>query len=127
MAKKNMSPNSLANLTPWQPGQSGNPEGKRGKRSLIPILDKILSQKYTMTEERNGKVEKSEKLVAEWIMIQLVQNAFDGKEKSIAMILDRIDGVLEKNIKLDMSESSVIDSIKEKIRKNSEKIDDVSE
>jgi len=33
---------NIANLTPWKPGQSGNPEGRRRKRPLTEAYDELL-------------------------------------------------------------------------------------
>lgn len=113
MPKRKMHPNSLDNLVPWKPGQTGNPEGKNGPQ-LVPILERMLDKELTMKDPITGK--KSKKRICEWLALKLIANAFDSKEKSLAMIFDRIDGAVQKNITIDTSESSAVDAIKQQMR-----------
>ena len=124
MEKKTVHPNSLANLKSWKPGQSGNPEGTKGPR-LGAMLKSILDKELVM--EDPNSCEESKKSVATWLMMKLVQNGMEGKEKSLSMILDRIDGSVQKNIKLDASDTTQINIIKDKIRSNMKPVDDDSE
>ena len=44
--KRNMSPNSLANLRPpWKPGQSGNPKGRQPKSGFRQAVEELLGEK----------------------------------------------------------------------------------
>ena len=48
-----VSKNSLKNLRPWQPGQSGNLAGKPiGRRSVVNILDKVCQGKAEQAKFR---------------------------------------------------------------------------
>lgn len=123
MPKRQVHPNSLKNLEKgqWKPGQSGNPSGRQSP-SFMPILQKILDKDYIMKDPLLKK--KSKKKIAEWLMLRLVGNALGGKEKSLDMLMDRIDGAVQKSIKLEASDSTQINIIKDKIRKNLELEDD---
>lgn len=81
--------NSLANLKRFQPGQSGNPGGRRVGESLTAILRQALSE-----EKQAGKnkgLSNSQIIVNALIAAATSQNITAIKE-----ILDRIDGPVEK-------------------------------
>ena len=119
MTKKTLSPKVIETLkkNQWKPGQSGNPSGKKGPH-LIPLLEKMLDRELEMKDPISG--DKTKKSVGEWLMLKLLANAMKGKEKSLSIILDRIEGAVQKNIKLDADQGTQISIIKDKIRKNLE-------
>jgi hypothetical protein len=93
--------NSLANLKRFQPGQSGNPGGRRAGESLTAILRQALSE-----EKQTGKnkgLSNSQIIVNALIAAATSQNITAIKE-----ILDRIDGPVEKRHIIEEAGASVI-------------------
>lgn len=67
----------------WQPGESGNPEGRPPGVSLTATVRRILEERPNGTDE---------KTYLEHISKRAVLNAMAGKEKTLEMIWERVDG-----------------------------------
>ena len=90
-----ISEKSLANLRPWQPGQSGNPLGRPATRSLI----KALRQKLDVVDE-------SGKTGAERLSEKLIELAMDGDTAALRECFDRIEGKpIQANVNVTIDES----------------------
>lgn len=124
MAKRELTEKQLAALEKgkWKKGQSGNPTGKKGPQ-ITPILRNLLQRKFKMKDPIDGT--KTERQIQEWIALKWIANCLKGQERSIEMLMNRIDGAIEKSIKLETTDSMQVNLIKEKIRKNlKKKLDD---
>lgn len=74
-------------------GHTLNPAGRpKGARSMTTILREYLMNTTRKTAEGH------EVTIAEGVMRKLADNALRGKERSIEMLLERIDGKVESNI-----------------------------
>ena len=84
---------SLANLRPWQPGQSGNPGGGPRSRNLLKALRNAVEADY---DGVSG---------AEMIASKLLELVQDGKVHAIREINDRLEGnPLQASINLNVDE-----------------------
>lgn len=81
--RKHRHPNSLKNLIPFEPGESGNPDGRPPGVSLTATVRRILEERPNGTDE---------KTYLEHISKRAVLNAMAGKEKTLEMIWERVDG-----------------------------------
>jgi hypothetical protein len=97
-AKKVMSnPNNVEHIIPYQckPGETANPNGRpKGSRNLSTILKEYLACEDPETKTTYGEA----------IMMKLLKNAKAGKEKSIDMVMDRMEGkpLQKQEIKTDI-------------------------
>jgi len=86
------------NLTPFKPGQSGNPEGRpKGSRNLSTILKAMLEEE--VLDDSGVK-----KPFQDIIIAKLVKLARDGDLKAIQEIYDRVEGKSQSNIKVEVNE-----------------------
>lgn len=83
------------NLTPFQPGESGNPSGRpRGAKNLSTILKELL--------ETDVEIDGGEKHpYKNAIVTKLLQKAAKGDIKAIQEIFDRTEGKAKQEIKHD--------------------------
>jgi hypothetical protein len=96
-------PNSLANLIPWKPGQSGNPSGRR--KSLITREDvEHLVQTYAVTafEKLDEIINDKSRTPIEIIVAQTWKELADPKRKgerigSLAQLIDLAVGKVVTN------------------------------
>ena len=88
-----MTPNekSLKNLKKFQPGQSGNPNGRPKK---LPALDEILANVLGQTKEVNGE----QITAAEAIIRKLFQQAASGSIQAAKILLERGYGLSKQTI-----------------------------
>lgn len=76
----------------FQPGQSGNPSGKKkGTLSLKAVWEKALQQEITYTE--NGELKTM--TMYEAVCKQLVNQGAKGNLKAIDMVLNRAERLLD--------------------------------
>ena len=88
-----VSERSLANLRPWQPGQSGNPGGGPRSRNLLKALRNAVEADY---DGVSG---------AEMIASKLLELVQDGNVHAIREINDRLEGKpLQANINVSIDE-----------------------
>ena len=73
-----------ANLTPWQPGQSGNPGGRPRRTALTDALREKLDEPYLG--------DRAHRTNAEVIAEKLVRAATKGNIQAIREIADRVEG-----------------------------------
>jgi Family of unknown function (DUF5681) len=74
--------------TRWKPGQSGNPKGRpKGARSIGAVLDNVLRQKVTVTE--NGKARRIP--VLEAMVLRLVNDALRSVPSAVKLLLSIIE------------------------------------
>jgi len=79
------------NLTPWQPGESGNPKGRPPGRSISSILKDLLNKNFTNIDPFE-KGQLKERPINEHIAIKLANMALKGDISSIKEIFDRTEG-----------------------------------
>jgi hypothetical protein len=85
----------IDNLTPFEPGQSGNPSGRpKGSRNLSTILKEMLDEEIEIIE--NG--EKKKKQFKDIIIRKLLKKANDGDMRAIQEIFDRTEGRAKQEI-----------------------------
>ena len=85
---------SLANLKPFQPGQSGNPKGRPKSITLSEALRQQLAQQIPG---------KSEQTYAEKIALMLCKEAAKGNVGAAREIADRTEGKPRQTVDVDMS------------------------
>src|SRR5688572_14262956 len=84
------------NLTPYKPGQPGNPAGKRkGTKNLSSILKKILKGKVEWSLD-DGTLIKCE--YREAIIRRLLWEAYWGNVRAIQEIFNRTEGKVKEAI-----------------------------
>lgn len=104
------------NLTPFQPGQSGNPKGRpKGSRNLSAILKDMLDQDV----EEDGEMVK----FSDAIVKRLIQKANKGDIKAIQEIFDRTEGKAKQEIKNENFNYNSSELSKEDIKNISEALD----
>lgn len=104
------------NLTPFQPGQSGNPKGRpKGSRNLSAILKDMLDQDV----EEDGQLVK----FSDAIVKRLIQKANKGDIKAIQEIFDRTEGKAKQEIKNENFNYNSSELSKEDIKNISEALD----
>lgn len=81
--------NTIHNTTLWQPGQSGNPNGRPKKKfSLSQTLEKILYTKDPATKIRRYKL----------LMNKAFQMALDGNTEMMTYMINRFEGMPKGNM-----------------------------
>lgn len=75
------------NLTPFKPGQSGNPHGRPKK---LPKIDDLLQDILGSQEDKDSE--------AHAILLSLVQQAKKGNVKAAEILLDRAYGKAKQSI-----------------------------
>lgn len=89
MAKLTAKQRSLANLKPFKPGQSGNPNGTpKVHAQLKRHIDKYLSK----TPAQLKKLNKDKLKAAELVALRLVMDAIGGKWQQTKELLERYEG-----------------------------------
>jgi len=86
-------------LTPWKPGQSGNPAGRpKGSLNLTTVLKHFLKEKIEV--EKDGKIIKLSK--DKVLILKLIEKAIKGDIKAIEKVWDRIEGKpIQPNINIE--------------------------
>lgn len=106
---RGINPNSLANLQPFKPGQSGNPKGKeRGKRNFDTLVDLAIQRlAYEFVEIHNSKIKSKKKHITiddvdieGDIFARFLNKARNGDQKAIDSFLDRRFGKAKQTIDL---------------------------
>lgn len=73
------------NLTPWKPGQSGNPAGKpKGTKHLSTWIQEMMEDENFKHKLSNGKIVAE--LPVKAIVATLITRALDGELKAIDII-----------------------------------------
>ena len=86
---------SLANLKPWQPGQSGNPGGRPKSRNITKALRIAVEKEYG--DGRTG---------AEIIATKLMELVEEGNVHAIRELNDRLEGKpLQANLNVTIDQS----------------------
>ena len=86
--------NSLKNLKPFKPGESGNPAGRpKGGKNLSTILQKIVDGNAA-TIFGKDKIPSSmhDKTVGELLMLKLVALGIKDDRMAIGDVIDRLEG-----------------------------------
>ncbi len=103
-----------ANLTPWQPGQSGNPAGRpKGDKTITALARKHLEEyardvaPFRRLAE-NLNLDDPELTVKDVLAISWLLNAVKGRTGPLQELLNRMDGRVKDggNIGLDAIESA---------------------
>jgi hypothetical protein len=89
--QRKISEASLANLKPFQPGQSGNPGGRPKGRSLTALLRDRLDE----VDEATGKT------IAQLVVEGWLNAARDGNVPAIKEALDRTEGKVPDKVQVD--------------------------
>jgi hypothetical protein len=97
------------NLTPWPPGTSGNPEGKKpGTKNMTTRIRELLE---TQAVDKQGN--KLEKTYFELLVERVVEKAISrGDSKMIELIWNYVDGKPKGNIDLGFNKESLSDLTK---------------
>ncbi len=74
-------PKQLANLRPWQPGESGNPSGRSGAAYSAVVFKQLEA---ALQDERDGKTRIAH------IIEKVVSLAEQGRPWAVKMVLDRM-------------------------------------
>jgi len=82
------------NLSPWKPGQSGNPGGRPKKRSISEELERLLAED---APNSGGK------LWAEVIADALLRKARRGDVRAIAELANRVEGKPCQSLAVDVN------------------------
>ena len=82
------------NLSPWKPGQSGNPGGRPKKRSISEELERLLAEEAPNSGGRLWAV-----VIAE----ALLRKARKGDVRAIAELANRIEGKPHQSLAVDMN------------------------
>lgn len=97
--KREIHPNSLANLRPFLPGQSGNPSKGRGPSLTEAIKDILRDRK-----------------ILDMLARSVIKHAMEkGDAKLINIILDRLDGPVEQRVEV-IQRTSLSDAVFEVAR-----------
>jgi hypothetical protein len=99
-----MKTNKYPNLTPWQPGQSGNPSGRKpGSKNMSTIVQELLDQ-----EANNDVLTKSDfaELVqgasttyAKAVVLATVHKALQGNMQAISWLAEQQErGVISQEV-----------------------------
>lgn len=84
-----VNPNSLANLRPWKPGQSGNPKGPPRKKLVVEYLEEEIAE-----IAKTQGVESGTRLAAK----KWAQMLFAGDRGAWKDYLDRRDGAVKQEL-----------------------------
>lgn len=88
---------SLDNLIPFEPGKSGNPNGRpKGSRSLTYILRQYMEKELDI-DDPITKARVSKK-IGDIINLKLISNAIKGDHQSIKQVFDRLEGMPKQEI-----------------------------
>lgn len=95
-----MATGKTENLTPWKPGQSGNPKGKPvGTRSFKNILVEFLDKSIDMMDPFTK--EKAKFTAKEAVAMKIVGEAMKGNMSAIKEIRDMVDGPIAQQIEIE--------------------------
>lgn len=83
----------LANLRPFKPGQSGNPNGRPRSALLSDALRRELVEQMP---------DAPEKTIAEGVAAKLIERALSGDVQAIKEVFDRAEGKVSQNIVADV-------------------------
>ena len=89
-----MHPNSLANLKPWKPGQSGNPKGRPPKVRTIPDILRRLGQE---------RVKDGEQTRLEAVLRKVYDLALEGQAWAVQFIAERTEGKAPERLQAQVS------------------------
>ena len=91
-------PRSLANLTPWKPGQVTNHNGERGPY-LKPRLQKYADMPIEEVKAlaKSGTLPLADMVAITWWLDGLETGSFSSGARSREQLADRLDGPVEKN------------------------------
>lgn len=120
MSSDGSHPNSRKNLElgRFKKGENGSKpaserhSGLRVSTVLKRLLDETLSREDPLTGFH------SEKKAVEFIGARMIKDSIDGNEKCTAIIMDRTEGPLRREIDLNVSDSEKIDVYADQVRKN---------
>lgn len=90
--RRKVSARSLSNLRPWQPGQSGNPNGRPVKPDCLTDCLRELAG----LPDGPGGATRAQRLAG-----VLWGKALRGDVRAIALLLDRLDGKAAQSLRVD--------------------------
>lgn len=86
-------------LTPWKPGQSGNPRGRpKGVFSLTEEMKKYLAEKEL---DEDGK--PTGRTNARAFIELVVEKAADGNPEALKQVINRLEGPVPTESKVDVT------------------------
>lgn len=117
MTNRKMHPNSLKNLKKGMFKKGENGQGKGGNRPrLTTILEEILEGSVKRINPLTQKKENHQ--LAVHVTLQIIANALLGKQRSLSMIMDRVDGPVQQQINMTSTDAEKVDRYAEQIEKN---------
>lgn len=91
-----MNPNSLLNLNnPWQPGQSGNPNGRPKNTECLTYWLRLY-QDYTIAEL--DRIDKKQCTAAQLIALQQIKQALKANQPATEHMWNRLEGRVPQQI-----------------------------
>lgn len=113
MGSDNPHPNSLANLKPFAPGVTGNPQGKNNQELLklrrlsseeiielgTFLLDNNISELQKMVDDALNNPNSHHSSLKIWIARIVLQSSKKGDAKALDIVLNRIVGKVADTIK----------------------------
>lgn len=101
-----VNPNSLKNLKPIKKGEVRNP---KGRKAVLPELEKIIAEALSQTKE--GLT------AAEAILQSLIERAVNGDNKAAEILLDRAYGKAKQTVDMqtDNGFKIVMETISKKV------------
>jgi len=102
MAKKNPIPNS----TPFQKGQSGNPNGRpKGRLNLKTILEKYLEAEVTHTTVEGEAINIP---AIDAMVLKQIAKAREGDTPAFRELMDRLEGKPKSSDTLDVTVKKIV-------------------
>ena len=83
----------VENLSPWKPGQSGNPGGRPKNRPISDELERLLAQEAPNSSGKTWAV-----VIAE----ALLRKARKGDARAIAELANRVEGKPHQSLAVDV-------------------------
>ena len=100
------------NLTPWEEGESGNPEGRpKGSRNIATRLKELMQVAMSEENPMTGQTKKAK--AGDLIYAQLIAKAAkNGDMAAIKEIFDRLEGKAVAKTE-DVTERSFMDNLRD--------------
>lgn len=89
----------IDNLTPFKPGQSGNPKGKpKGTTSIVTELRRLMEKRMPVNDPITGRPVRIK--IKQLVAMSLIKSALNGKPEAAGQIIDRLEGKVAQTMNL---------------------------